>query len=204
MRIVFVLLLALAACHQRPPASDVITVAVLSSPNSLDPRIGSDETSQRVHQLVFDYLLALDDKLRVIGGLASHWEQPDPLTYLVHLRHGVRFHDGHELTADDVVHTFGSFIDPAFVSPRKGAYRMLDRVEAVDPYTVRFTLKEPFGSFPIQLVMPVVPKGAGAELRDRPIGTGPYQFVSFAVDDHVTLERFRTTFAAPRPTPAWC
>jgi peptide/nickel transport system substrate-binding protein len=182
--------LVLGACSQHPPATDVITVAVLSSPNSLDPRIGSDETSQRVHQLVFDYLLALDEKLRVTGGLATHWEQPDPVTYLVYLRQGVRFHDGHELTAADVVHTFGSFIDPAFVSPRKGAYRMLDRVEAVDPYTVRFTLKEPFGSFPIQLVMPVVPNGAGPELRDRPIGTGPYQFVSFAVDDHVTLASF--------------
>jgi peptide/nickel transport system substrate-binding protein len=178
----------LAACTQRPPASDVVTVAVLSSPNNLDPRIGSDETSQRVHQLVFDYLLALDENLRVTGGLATHWEQPTPLTYVVYLRTGVRFHDGHELTADDVVHTFSSFIDPAFVSPRKGAYRTLDRVEAVDTHTVRFTLKEPFGSFPIQLVMPVVPKGAGAELRDRPIGTGPYKFVSFAVDDHVTLE----------------
>jgi peptide/nickel transport system substrate-binding protein len=86
-----------------------------------------------------------------------------------------------------VVHTFSSFIDPAFVSPRKGAYRTLEKVEAVDPYTVRFTLKEPFGSFPIQLVMPVVPKGAGSELRDWPIGTGPYKFVGFAVDDHVTL-----------------
>ena len=51
--------------------SNVITVAVLSSPNSLDPRIGSDETSQRVHQLVYDYLLALDDQLRVVGGLAD-------------------------------------------------------------------------------------------------------------------------------------
>lgn len=177
-------------CGAPPPANDVITVAVLSSPNNLDPRIGSDETSQRVHQLVFDYLLALDDQLRPTGGLATHWDQPDPLTYRVYLRQGVRFHDGHELTADDVVHTFSSFIDPAFISPRKGAYRMLDRVEAVDAYTVRFSLKEPFGSFPIQLVMPVVPRGAGPELRDKPIGTGPYKFVSFDVDDHVTLEAF--------------
>ena len=144
MKRVIVLLAALAACNQRPPASDIVTVAVLSSPNNLDPRIGSDETSQRVHQLVFDYLLALDDKLRVTGGLATHWEQSNPLTYVVYLHKGVKFHDGHELTADDVVHTFSSFIDPSFVSPRKGAYRTLDRVEAVDPYTVRFTLKEPF------------------------------------------------------------
>jgi len=184
----------LSACSSAPPASRIITLAVLSSPNSLDPRIGSDETSQRVHQLIFDNLLALDDQLRVTGGLASSWEQPDPLTYIVHLRTGVRFHDGHELTADDVVYTFGSFIDPAFISPRKGAYRMLDRVEAIDPHTVRFTLKEPFGSFPIQLVMPVVPKGAGPGLRDRPVGTGPYKFVSFAVDDRVELAAFADYF----------
>jgi peptide/nickel transport system substrate-binding protein len=193
------MLLALCGCHQQRPAGDVVTVAVLSSPNNLDPRIGSDETSQRVHQLIFDSLLALDDQLRVTGGLATHWEQPTPVTYLVHLRTGVMFHDGHELTADDVVHTFSSFIDPAFVSPRKGAYRTLDTVEAVDRYTVRFTLKEPFGSFPIQLVMPVVPKGAGAELREHPVGTGPYRFHSFAVDDHVTLTANADYFrGAPR------
>ena len=161
------LLLLVAGCASPPVASDVITVAVLSSPNNLDPRIGSDETSQRVHQLVFDYLLSLDDKLRVTGGLATHYEQPDPLTYIVHLRTGVKFHDGHELTSDDVVYTFASFLDPAFISPRKGAYRMLERVEGVDRYTVRFILKEPFGSFPIQLVMPVVPRGAGAACPGR-------------------------------------
>ncbi|MFZ9636083.1 MAG: sulfatase-like hydrolase/transferase, partial [Alphaproteobacteria bacterium] len=63
-------------------------------------------------------------------------------------------------------------------------------VDAIDPYTVRFVLKEPFGSFPIQLVMPVVPKGAGPELRDHPVGTGPYQFVDFAVDDHLARKAF--------------
>ena len=102
----------------------------------------------------------------------------------------MRFHDGHELTSDDVVYTFTSLLDPNFISPRKGAYRMLDRVRAVDPYTVEFTLKEPFGSFPINLVIPIVPNGAGAGLRNAPIGTGPYRFVSFAVDDRVVLAPF--------------
>src|SRR4029079_4190122 len=182
------------SCKSASPRSNVITLAVLSSPNSLDPRIGSDETSQRVHQLIYDNLLALDDQLKVVGGLASSWEQADPLNYIIHLRKGVRFHDGHELTADDVVFTFGCFIDPKFVSPRQGAYRALDRVEAVAHYTVRFVLKEPFGSFPIQLVMPVVPKGSGPDLRDHPIGTGPNTFVSQAVDDRVELAAFPDYF----------
>lgn len=196
-RVALALVVLLSACSSAPSPSNVITLAVLSSPNSLDPRIGSDETSQRIHTLIYDYLLALDDKLRVVGGLASSWEQTDPLNYIVHLRKGVRFHDGHELTADDVVFTFNCFIDPSFVSPRKGAYRSLQRVEAIDPYTVRFVLKEPFGSFPINLVMPVVPKGAGPDLRDHPIGTGPYKFVSYAVDDRVELSANRDYFRGP-------
>ena len=185
---------SVVACDSAPPKTGIVTLAVLSSPNSLDPRVGSDETSQRAHQLLYDNLLSLDDQLRVIGGLASSWQQRDSLTYDVVLRQGVLFHDGHELTADDVVYTFGSFIDPAFISARKGAYRLLDTVTALDRYTVRFSLKEPFGSFPIQLVMPVVPKDAGAGLREHPVGTGPYKFVRFAVDDRLELEAFPQYF----------
>jgi peptide/nickel transport system substrate-binding protein len=200
MRIAAILLAICAgACAAPPPSNGVITVAVISSPNNFDPRVGTDETSQRAHQLIYDNLLSLDDQLRVAPGLAIDWQQVDPLTFVVHLRQGVKFHDGHELTADDVVYTFGSLIDPAFVSPRKGAYRLLDSVVAVDRYTVRFSLKEPFGSFPINLVMPIVPNGAGLELRDHPIGTGPYRFVRFAVDDQLELKAFPEYFGgAPK------
>ena len=188
------LLCVLAACNSTPPKNHIVTLAVLSSPNSLDPRVGSDETSQRAHQLIYDNLLALDEQLRVTGGLASSWQQRDPLTYDGVLRQGVLFHDGHELTAEDVVFTFSSFIDPSFISARKGAYRVLDKVTALDRYTARFSLKEPFGSFPIQLVMPVVPKGSTAALREHPVGTGPYKFVSFAVDDRLELDAFPQYF----------
>ena len=185
------------ACSPAPLPKGVITVAVISSPNNFDPRVGTDETSQRAHQLIYDNLLSLDDQLRVAPGLATDWQQVDPLTFVVHLRQRVKFHDGHELTADDVVYTFSSLIDPSFVSARKGAYRLLESVDAVDRYTVRFSLKEPFGSFPINLVMPVVPKGAGPELRDHPVGTGPYRFVRFAVDDQLELKAFPDYFGGP-------
>jgi peptide/nickel transport system substrate-binding protein len=109
----------------------------------------------------------------------------------------VRFHDGHELTARDVVHTFGSFLDPAFVSPKKGAYRQLASVTPRDPYTVVFSLKQPFGSFPINLVMGIVPAGAGAEMGRAPVGTGPYELVTFAPDDRTVLRRFDGYFRGP-------
>ena len=184
----------LAGCGQPPaPDDDILRVIIRASPVNFDPRIGTDEQSQRVHQLVYDHLLAIDDQLRVATGppaLATRLETPDPLTYIVHLRRGARFHDGHELTARDVVYTFHSFLDPDFISPRKGAYQMLESVTALDDWRVEFKLREPFGSFPIQLVMHIVPADAGDSLRTFPIGTGPYRFVRYLVDEQVELSAF--------------
>jgi peptide/nickel transport system substrate-binding protein len=183
--------LAISACSERRVADPgVITIAVFAAPNNFDPRVGTDEVSQKVYQLLYDNLLNLDDQLRIAPGLATEWEQPDEKTLVVRLKRGVRFHDGRELTAKDVAYTFNSLIDPTFVSARRGAYASLDRVEVVDPYTARFVLKQPSSSFAIQLVLPVIPDGAGAELRAHPVGTGPYKFVSYAVDDVLRLAAF--------------
>ncbi len=168
--------------------------SVTSGPNNLDPRVGTDDTSQRVHQLIFDDLMELDDELRVTPRLAERLDHPDPLTYVAALRRGVRFHDGHELTSADVVYTFRCFLDPAFISTRKGGFRSLASVDARDRYTAVFTLKEPFASFPSSLVIPVVPEGAGASLGDHPIGTGPYRFLRYDVDDRVQLDAFADYF----------
>src|SRR6185436_3042697 len=130
---------------------------------------------------------------------AERLDNPEPTTYIATLRRGVRFHDGHELTSADVAYTFNSFIDPQFVSTRKVAFRALAKVEARDRYTVVFTLKEPFLSFPYALVIPVVPDGAGPDFRDHPVGTGPYKFVSYAVDDRVELAPFDDYFGGKPP-----
>ena len=185
--------LSLIGACARPAASEntgELVVAIQSGPNNLDPRVGTDENSQRVSQLVFSYLLTLDENLRVAPALAERLENPDPLTYIARLRRGVRFHDGHELTSKDVVYTFTSLMAPDFISPVKGAYRIVESITALDDYSVRFRLKEPFGSFPVQLVLPIVPDGAGPELRSFPIGTGPYRFVRHDVDDRIVLAAF--------------
>jgi peptide/nickel transport system substrate-binding protein len=185
--------LALAGCRSTEATAidpSYVTVAIRTSPDNFDPRIGTDEASQRVHQMVYSKLMTIDDHLRVAPGLAVRLDNPDPLTYVAYLRSGVRFHDGRELTAKDVVYTFESFLDPDFVSARKGAYRMLASVTALDEHRVEFKLKEPFGSFPSQLVMQVVPDGAGDSLQTFPIGTGPYRFVRYTADEDVVLSAF--------------
>jgi len=187
--------LVLSACLQRPTLNpNIIVVGVTSGPNNLDPRIGTDDVSAKAAQLIFNNLMTLDDRLQVAPDLAERLDNPDPTTYVAVLRKGVRFHDGHELTSADVVYTFKSLLDPAFVSPRKGAYRMVKTIEARDRYTVAFTLKEPFGSFPVNLVMPIVPDGAGPDFREHPVGTGPYRFVRYLVDDRLELAPFEDYF----------
>ena len=184
--------LAAVSCLSRPTANpNVIVASLTSGPNNLDPRIGTDDSSQKLHPLIFDSLMELDEHLRVVPKLAERLEHPDPLTYVAVLRRGVHFHDGRELTADDVVYTFECMLDPNFVSVKKGAYREVLSIEALDRYTVVFRLKTPFESFPINLnVLPIVPDGAGPEMREHPMGTGPYRFVRYDVDDNVELLAF--------------
>lgn len=184
------LLAGAAACTDTPPApAGSIVVAMTNSALDLDPRVAADEASQKVHQLLYNTLVRIDNELRIVPDLAESLEQPDPLTYIATLRRGVRFHDGRELTAADVVYTFRSLIDPEFRG-RTGAYRLLGAVDALDAYTVRFTLKEPFASFPINLVMGIVQDGSGAGTARQPIGTGPYILSSFSADDRIVLAPF--------------
>ena len=187
-------LLSAIACSpsHSPPDPSIITIAVRSGPSTLDPRVSNDEATQRVAQLVFSPLLEHGEDLRIRPGLALALDHPDPVTYIAHLRHGVRFHDGRELTARDVVYTFTSIRDPAFPSPFAGAFELLEEVSALDDYTVRFTLSRPFAAFPMQLVgvPPIVPADPGEDLRTFPIGTGPYRFVRYDVDDTLVLSAF--------------
>ena len=137
----------------------MLVVGIAVGPTNLDPRVGSDEASQRVHQLLHASLVRLDDQLQVVPEIAERLEARDATTYVAHLRDGVRFHDGTTLDAEDVAYTFRSFLDKAFLSPRKGAYAQLASVDVEGPRTVVFHLKEPFASFPVNLVMGIVPAG---------------------------------------------
>jgi len=159
-----------------------------SSPTNLDPRVGIDASSERIHELIFDDLLERDEHLNVRPALAERWDIPDRLTYIFHLHHGVKFHDGGPLTARDVKWTFDSMLQGKIRSTKTAAYRFVDRVEARDDYTVVFHLKEPFATLLWNLsdgAMGIVPYGSSRQ----PIGSGPFRFISAEPDKEVIIER---------------
>ncbi len=187
--------LSLLACS-KPYAPDPHTVVFLieTMPANLDPRIGTDAQSQRLHSLIFSSLLERDDNMDLRGDLAARWESPDPLTYIFHLREHVYFHDGRPLTAADVKYTFDSILSGEVRTPKRGAFRMVESISAPDDQTVVFRLTEPFASFLWNLARPSVgvvprPRDATENPAAHPIGSGPFRFVSARQDEEVILER---------------
>jgi peptide/nickel transport system substrate-binding protein len=161
-------------------------------PTNLDPRIGTDGSSQRLDGLIFNSLVELDAQRIPHGDLAEKWETPDPRTYIFHLRKGVKFHDGRPLTSTDVKYSFDSVLDGTVVSPKRGSLAVIQSIETPDAATVVFHLREPFAGFlwiAPRETFGIVPAGAGAFLGNQLIGTGPFRFVSARQDEDVLVER---------------
>ena len=150
----FLTLLIPAGCSYFRQESDPNTLVFLmeAAPTNLDPRIGADAYSAHLDGLIFSSLVAHDAQMNVIPDLAERWETPDPLTYVFHLRHGVKFHDGRELTSADVKFTFDTIISGAVKTPKRGQFRLVTSTDAPDAYTFVFHLREPYASFLFGLV----------------------------------------------------
>jgi peptide/nickel transport system substrate-binding protein len=174
-------LLGLTACSSSVSLSrKVLRVGLETDPLHLDPRYALDAASYRVIQLLYNGLVRLDAHARVVPDLATSWETPDATTYVFHLRHGVRFHDGTLLTAADVYYTFTSLLDPAMQSPKRGSFDKIRAIEVLSEDTIRFVLSEPFAPFLTNnMTLGIVPRprsGDAVPPDQHPIGTGPFAF----------------------------
>jgi peptide/nickel transport system substrate-binding protein len=172
--------------------SNTLNFVIEAAPTNLDPRIGADGYSEHIDGLIFSSLVGHDDQMKVVPDLAESWDTPDPVTYVFHLRHGVKFHDGRLLTSADVKYTFDSVLSGTIKTTKRGSFKLVKSVEAPDDFTVVFHLSEPYASLLWNLTAPgigIVPHGAGAEMSRHPIGTGPFRFVSATTDEDVVLAR---------------
>lgn len=186
------------------PGRQTLIVALASVPISLDPADHRSRQSETIIRNMFDGLVTRDTRSGVHLQLAEEMTWLDDQTLEVKLREGVMFHNGEEMTADDVVFTFNRVIQENQIeypephtSPRKGLIAPLESVEKVDDSTVVMHFSGPWPPA-MQLIVhqQIVPQGYLEEVGTegfvaRPIGTGPFRFVSASAGlDEVVMERF--------------
>ena len=171
-------------------------------PAGFDPHTISAIAATRVFGQVYESLIAFNPDMTYKGILAESWETPDDVTYIFHLRQGVKFHNGREMTADDVVYSFQRSLgqteagDIGALGSSASYYGGIASIEATDTYTVKFVLSAPNAAFMSNLTSSygsvvcreVVEANDGSlSAIDTMCGTGPFKYSESVVDNHITL-----------------
>ena len=198
--------MAAAGCGGTAPAGpdggsrDTLVFSPPADATTLDPHNTTDSESDQVIMMVYETLLAFDGDMKIVGGLAERWSVADDgVTWTFHVRPGVAFHDGTPLDAEAVRRNFDRVLDPAQNHKRRVLFDMIDRVEAIDPRTVRIVTKYPFGAFEptmahvsAAIVSPLAAEKFGKDLgtsAEKVSGTGPYRVARWKKDLEIVLER---------------
>ncbi|MFZ5918031.1 MAG: ABC transporter substrate-binding protein [Chloroflexota bacterium] len=163
----------------------------------IDPHRAVEFSDGTVLPLVFEGLVAFGADGEWKGVLAESWDvSADGLTWTFHLRQGVKFHNGREMTADDVIYSFGRILDENTGASMRSYFTKIGSYEAVDPYTVKFVLTGGAGTFLSELGL-----GSRAAIIARecvtqdgtvvhPIGTGPFEFLWWKPGEEFRVKRF--------------
>jgi len=170
---------------------NTLVIALMTSPTNLDVRVGNDNASGRVYDLINSGLIKVTPNMDYAPDVAEKWETPDDKTIIFHLNPKAKFQNGQALKASDVKWTYDSLMAPNFVTSKKSGYAVVDHIEAPDDHTVIFKLKEPNAGIFDNLTLGILPTGADTNVyKTKPIGAGPYKVVDFRPDDRVELEAF--------------
>jgi peptide/nickel transport system substrate-binding protein len=192
------------AAQPQPKRGGTLRVATVDKPVNMDPGYAQLYSSLQVYQNVYNKLVYVEEKGGgFMPGLAKSWKQENERTWVFDLVDNAVFHNGEPMTAKDVVFTFNRILDPKNKLPMRVFFTPVDGVEATGPHQVRFHLSKPYGAFLATLAQAneIVNEKALKEKDPKlfPIGTGPFKFVEWVKDDHITLERWEKYFKPNKP-----
>jgi peptide/nickel transport system substrate-binding protein len=196
-RILLGALFAAAVAALPAAAQTNLRIGLAEDPDNLDPTTAGSYVGRIVLAAMCDKLFDIDAQLNIVPQLAlSHETSEDGKTVTIKLRPNVKFHDGEPFNAEAVKFTLERGLTKDD-SKRKAELSQIDKVEVVDPLTVRLLLKAPFSPLIAQLtdragmmVSPKAVKEAGDKFVNKPICAGPFKFIDRVVQDHITLDRF--------------
>ncbi|HET9491372.1 MAG TPA: ABC transporter substrate-binding protein [Methylomirabilota bacterium] len=179
-----------------------LRIAWIDTVDTLDPHFTSSLGAIKIHDNIYNGILKVEyDGKRVsfVPDLMEKWDMPNPVTHLLTLRRGVKFHDGEECTAETVKWNQERLRDPNVKSPHGWKLADLDKVEVQDKYRLRITFKRPYQFLPVAwtgstgragtIVSPKAVAKHGRAYGRNPVGTGPFRFAQWVENDRIVLER---------------
>jgi len=174
-----------------------LTIALGTDVTALDPHYHNLTPNNNVASHVYGYLVERNEKSQAQPSLATEWKAIDPTTWEFKLRKGVKFHDGSDFTAEDVVASIARVPKvPNSPSPFTAYTKQITKIDVVDPYTIRFRTATPYPLMPSDMsqVAIISKQFANASTEDfnsgkAAIGTGPYKLVKFTKGDRIELAR---------------
>jgi peptide/nickel transport system substrate-binding protein len=185
-----------------PKRGGTLTIGADADPIGFDPVTLTAFSSYDFTSLLYSGLLRWSPDMKPEPDLATRFEQPNDTTYIFHLRSGVKFHNGQPFSAEDVKWTFERIQNPANASPNLTIYSVIKSVTVIDPMTVKFELNAPSAPFLAYLSTNptgvIVPKGV-SDLATKPVGTGPFSFVSYEPNQQCTLKAFADYYEKGQP-----
>lgn len=198
------LILSPFSCTREPEIKkpDAITLGSLADAKRLLPLLASDSASGDISGWIYNGLTKYDRNIKITGDLAESWDvSSDGLQIVFHLRKGVLWHDGAEFSADDVLFTYNTVIDPRIPTPYSSNFGPVQRVEVIDRYTVKVLYREPYAPALESWGMGIIPKHLleGKDITNEvfsrnPVGTGPYRLKEWVTGQKIVLEAFDRYF----------
>lgn len=173
----------------------------------LDPHMSIGFSSREIQELVYDSLVTVDPKMRVVPAVAESWESADGRVHTFRLRRNAKFHSGRPVTSQDVKYSFERIV--AVRSPRAGRVADVERIETPDPYTVVVTLRGPNAGFvanlacgiggPQPLIVPQEEVDKQGNLQRVMVGTGPFTLKEYVPDNFTLMSRFGDYWQSGQP-----
>ncbi len=185
----------------RPVDGDWLVLQMAAEPATLNPIVSTDASASEINDYIYESLLKRDEKtMKLEPVLAESWDiADDHLTYTFHLKKGIKWADGHPFTAKDVLFSYERIMDPKVDAAHlRNYYRDIEKVEALDDYTVRYRYRIPyFLALEFCGGIPIVPAHLFKESDDfnvhpigrNPLGTGPYRLLRWDTGKEIVLER---------------
>src|SRR6266850_2718176 len=194
IRSLAVVLVLFAAAHAWAAGERDITIAQGIDAEFLDVQMTNNIVTLIINTSIYDTLLTRDKQLQLVPSLATAYKNVSEKVWEVKLRPNVKFHNGEPFNAEAVKFSFERIFRADFKSPQKGWFSAIDRVEIVDPLTVRFHTKQPDPAMPArmtlmyQLAPKYVASVGDAQANLKPVGTGPFKFVEWQKNERIVVE----------------